>query len=111
MGILSRRLVAGLAAAAAAGTIGAGASVLPRAAITPAVAKANEPGRTTCASRLIRDWADGRIDGTYPVSCYRNALKTLPTDLAVYSSAPDDIKQALSQRIVQSRPKARRAAG
>ena len=111
MGILSRRLVAGLAAAAAAGTVGAGASVLPRVGTTPGVAKATEPGPTTCASRLIRDWADGRIDGTYPIACYRNALRALPTDLEVYSSAPDDIAQALSQRIVQSRGPVRRAAG
>jgi hypothetical protein len=57
--------------------------------------------RTTCATRLLRDWADGRIDGTYPVSCYRAALKSLPTDLRVYSSAPDDLRQALSARILQ----------
>jgi hypothetical protein len=57
----------------------------------------------SCESRLLRDWSDGRIDGTYPVSCYRTALKSLPADLKVYSSAPDDIRQALSRRIVQSR--------
>ena len=52
--------------------------------------------------RLLRDWSDGRIDGVYPLSCYRAALRSLPADLKVYSSAPDDIAQALSQRIVQS---------
>jgi hypothetical protein len=56
----------------------------------------------TCASRLLHDWADGRIDGIYPVSCYRAALRSLPADLEVYSSAHDDIAQALSQRIVLS---------
>jgi hypothetical protein len=56
----------------------------------------------TCQSRLLRDWSDGRIDGTYPLACYRAALRSLPADLKVYSSAPDDIAQALSQRIVQS---------
>jgi hypothetical protein len=56
-----------------------------------------------CASRLLRDWADGRIDGAYPVACYRAALRSLPTDLEVYSSAHDDIAQALSKRIFQSR--------
>ena len=60
------------------------------------------PAATTCQSRLLRDWADGRIDGTYPLACYRAALRSLPADLKVYSSAPDDIRQALSQRIVQS---------
>ena len=57
----------------------------------------------TCESRLLRDWSDGRIDGVYPVSCYRAALRSLPADLEVYSSAHDDIAQALSQRIVLSR--------
>ncbi|HZO62104.1 MAG TPA: hypothetical protein VFB35_03915 [Gaiellaceae bacterium] len=58
--------------------------------------------QATCASGLLRDWSDGRIDGTYPVACYRSALKSLPSDLQVYSSAPDDIAAALTQRIVQS---------
>lgn len=54
-----------------------------------------------CAQRLIHDWRDGRIDGTYPLPCYRDALRALPTDLLVYSSAPDDILTARSHRIVQ----------
>ena len=61
------------------------------------------PARTpTCETRLLRDWSDGRIDGIYPVSCYRAALRSLPADLEVYSSAHDDIAQALSERIVLS---------
>jgi hypothetical protein len=56
----------------------------------------------TCSSRLLTDWSDGRIDGTYPIRCYRDALESLPADLRIYSSAPDDIAQALSRRI-QSR--------
>jgi hypothetical protein len=58
---------------------------------------------TSCSAKLLADWSDGRIDGTYPIRCYRRALESLPSDLKVYSSAPDDIAQALSQRIVQSR--------
>jgi hypothetical protein len=65
-------------------------------------AASQSPKPTSCESRLLRDWGDGRIDGTYPLACYRAALKSLPADLKVYSSAPDDIRQALSQRIVQS---------
>lgn len=70
--------------------------------------KGGEPAATppvqspTCESRLLHDWADGRIDGVYPLSCYRAALRSLPADLEVYSSARDDIAQALSQRIVLS---------
>jgi ferric-dicitrate binding protein FerR (iron transport regulator) len=57
----------------------------------------------SCQSRLLSDWSDGRIDGVYPLSCYRAALQSLPADLEVYSSAHDDIAQALSERIVLSR--------
>jgi len=70
-----------------------------QAAASAAPAKTAAP---TCESRLLRDWSDGRIDGIYPVSCYRAALRSLPADLEVYSSAHDDIAQALSQRIVLS---------
>jgi hypothetical protein len=55
-----------------------------------------------CWKTLINDWYDGRIDGTYPIHCYREALDHLPTDVETYSSARDDIKQALEERITQS---------
>jgi hypothetical protein len=61
--------------------------------------------RPSCAKVVVRDWSDGRIDGDYAVGCYRAALKSLPADLRVYSSAPDDIRQALSARIVQGSQK------
>jgi hypothetical protein len=61
-----------------------------------------------CASRLLADWQDGRIDGTYPVSCYRQALAHLPEDVRVYSSAQSDITRALQARL--GTPSARAAA-
>ena len=75
----------------------------------PAAAK----GKTPCWKTLINDWYDGRIDGTYPIHCYRDALKHLPTDVETYSSARDDIKQALQKRITQGshNPKGGTAAG
>jgi hypothetical protein len=63
----------------------------------PATAKTRPP----CWKTLINDWYDGRIDGTYPIHCYREALQHLPTDVETYSSAREDIKQALQQRITQ----------
>ena len=66
--------------------------------VGPAAAKAKPP----CWKVLINDWYDGRIDGTYPIHCYREALQHLPTDVETYSSARDDIKQALQERITQS---------
>src|SRR2546423_11471431 len=53
----------------------------------------------SCASRVIADWRDGRIDLTYPVSCYRQALAQLPEDIRVYSSAQSDITRALQSRL------------
>lgn len=51
--------------------------------------------QTNCTSALLQDWRDGRIDGTYSVECYRTALKHLPEDLRIYSSAESDIQRAL----------------
>ena len=53
----------------------------------------------TCASRLLADWRDGRIDKTYGVSCYRQALAHLPEDVQVYSTAQSDITRALQARL------------
>jgi hypothetical protein len=69
---------------------------------TPRSAAARPVAPIGCAQRLIHDWRDGGIDGTYRLPCYRHAMRALPTDLLVYSSAPDDIRAARSQRIVQS---------
>jgi hypothetical protein len=53
----------------------------------------------SCGSRVVADWRDGRIDGTYPVACYREALADLPEDVRVYSSAQADITRALQGQI------------
>src|SRR5213083_556121 len=52
-----------------------------------------------CGQRLLADWRDGRIDGTYPVTCYRQALANLPEDVRVYSTAQSDITRALQARL------------
>jgi hypothetical protein len=52
---------------------------------------------SACSSALIRDWYnDGRIDGTYPVHCYREALKDIPEDQLVYGTLRDDLNRALA---------------
>jgi hypothetical protein len=48
-----------------------------------------------CWKALLTDWYDGRIDGTYEIRCYTDALKHLPSDVNTYSSARDDILRAL----------------
>ncbi len=50
---------------------------------------------TPCWKALLNDWYDGRIDNTYPIHCYQDALSHLPADVQTYSSAHDDILRAL----------------
>jgi hypothetical protein len=71
-------------------------------AASPAAA-GSAKSKTPCWKTLINDWYDGRIDGVYPIPCYREALKHLPADVDAYSSARDDIKQALQRRIQSSK--------
>jgi hypothetical protein len=54
------------------------------------------PTGKSCWSALIKDWYDGRIDKTYPIHCYKDALKNLPRDVATYSDAYDVISRALA---------------
>jgi hypothetical protein len=66
---------------------------------TTTAAKSTAPmGATgkTCYNALIQDWYDGRIDKTYPVHCYQDALKHLPQDVQTYSDAYDVISRALA---------------
>jgi hypothetical protein len=95
----ARRLAIVVVALASLFTAACVAFLLTTGGTQPAKADAQRPGQASCAKALLHDWSDGRIDGSYPVRCYREALKSLPTDLEVYSSAPEDITQALSRRI------------
>jgi hypothetical protein len=55
---------------------------------------------SACSDALIRDWyVDGRIDNTYPVHCYREALKDIPEDQIVYGTLRDDLNRALENVI------------
>ncbi|CAN5323689.1 hypothetical protein BH18ACT12_BH18ACT12_11320 [soil metagenome] len=56
-------------------------------------------GATDCSTRLLSDWRDGRVDRTYPVACYREALAGLPEDLQVYSTAKSDLTRELQSRL------------
>ena len=62
------------------------------AAFWPTAANAAVP----CRNRIYNDWyGDGKIATTYPLSCYRDALKHVKSDARVYSSLVDDIKSAM----------------
>jgi hypothetical protein len=71
-------------------------------AILAAAASGTAAAKSSCATRLIADWQDGRIDRTYPVPCYREALASLPEDVRVYSTATSDITRALHARLASS---------
>lgn len=49
-----------------------------------------------CRVKIYNDWlTDGKIATTYPIACYRDALKNVHTDAAIYSSLKDDIRAAM----------------
>jgi hypothetical protein len=74
--------------------------VLGMAALGAALAFAGSAAAApNCGERVLADWRDGRIDYTYPVACYRQALAELPEDVRVYSSAQSDITRALQARV------------
>ena len=60
---------------------------------------------TTCAKQVISDWyKDGRVDGTYSLHCYEEAIDALPEDVVQYSSAKDDIERALQDALRKGTP-------
>jgi hypothetical protein len=70
--------------------------------IVAALAGAAAPGQaearleSKCSAALIHDWyVDGRIDKTYQVHCYREALRDIPEDQVVYGTLRDDLTRAL----------------
>jgi hypothetical protein len=79
--------------------LGLVALALGAAAVRPAPAQAAPP----CWKLLLNDWYDGRIDQTYSVHCYKDALKHLPADVQTYSSAHDDILRALQSAIAKQK--------
>jgi hypothetical protein len=62
----------------------------------PAQASAAGP----CRNDIYDDWyQDGKIASTYPISCYRDALKHVHGDAQIYSSLIDDIRAAMQAAI------------
>jgi len=51
-----------------------------------------------CAKQVLSDWyADGRVDDSYPLSCYDEALDAVPSDIRDYTDAHDVIARALQE--------------
>jgi hypothetical protein len=60
-------------------------------------APAKKSNNTPCWKPLLTDYfRDGRIDGTYQLKCYNQALSHLDEDTLIYGSAVRDIKRALA---------------
>ena len=76
------------------------------AALALGVAAPPAAAKTSCARQIIEQWVDvHRIDSTYPLHCYREAIAHVPEDLRVYTGIVDDI---LSARQKASRSNVRR---
>jgi len=73
-----------------------GAAIFAAALVASAAHAPRASAATPCWKLLLTDWYDGRIDNTYPIHCYTDALKHLPPDVRTYSSAHDDIERALA---------------
>ena len=84
----ARRFLVGLLAAAAL-VLGAGVD--------------RASAASSCAQRVITAWSAGTLDAKYPPACYRAALDRLPEDVALYSSAQDDINRELLAAISRQR--------
>jgi hypothetical protein len=60
------------------------------------------PEAPSCSEMLLQDWYDDMaFETTYDPECYREALKTLPEDVRVYTSAIDDIERALREVVAE----------
>jgi hypothetical protein len=74
--------------------------ILIVAAFAPSTASAAAP----CRDRIYNDWyGDGKIATTYPIACYRDALKHVKGDALVYSSLSDDIHAALQGALARQK--------
>jgi hypothetical protein len=58
--------------------------------------------KTPCRNQIYNDWdKDGKIASTYPLSCYRDALRHIPGGDSVYTSLEDDIRAALQAAVAR----------
>ena len=64
--------------------------------VTLLVVAAPASAAPSCGRAVIDDWyEDGRVDGTYELHCYDDAIETLPRDVRDYSNAKEEIQRAL----------------
>jgi len=64
------------------------------------VSAAPASAKTPCWKVVISDWyVDGRVDGTYPIPCYQQAIQNLPDDVLSYADAASEIRRAMLDRL------------
>ncbi len=80
-------------------TRGAGVCLTAFALLLPFAGPASAASPTPCWQLLMNQWYAGEIKTIFPLDCYHEAIKHLPTDIQVYSSARDDITKALQAAI------------
>lgn len=72
-------------------------AVLAATALVALLATAGSALAANCGKQVVNDWYDnGRVDTIYPLSCYRAAIRILPTDVIDYSNAKEEIGRALA---------------
>jgi hypothetical protein len=64
------------------------------------VSAAPASAKTPCWQEVISDWyVDGRVDGTYPIPCYQQAIQKLPDDVRSYADAASEIRRAMLDQL------------
>jgi hypothetical protein len=75
-------------------------AVVLAAFVSVLIATAPAGAAGSCGRQVIDDWYDdGRIDGSYKLHCYDDAIEILPRDVRDYSSAKEDIERALQAKL------------
>src|SRR2546423_5345834 len=65
-----------------------------------------------CWLTLMNDYLpDGKIDGTYRLHCYDDALRNLQPDVKIYGTAIDDIRAAKNQALLARKLRGEGPAG
>jgi hypothetical protein len=75
-------------------------ALAPIAAFVVLLTAAPAGAAPSCGRQVIDDWYDdGRVDRTYALHCYDDAIDALPPDVRQCSSAQEDIERALQARM------------
>jgi hypothetical protein len=62
----------------------------------------------SCRDKIYREWGStGRISIRYPIPCYHDALRHIPSDARVYSDLGTDIRTALQAALGPGADRAR----